>query len=164
MSAAAPLQLEMIDRPAFVKPPAVCRELIEAIRSQRRATPGAETVTLTAAEKAAWERRARMPIVPLSWCKGSTQVTPDDPGEVRKAGRPKLMTVKKTLTVNDLDNSLSYIQRRTREVSKLVKDSQPSTEHTHTIIRCAIKDAIRKLSMALPEENRAEFDEACAKL
>src|SRR6185437_12076510 len=74
------------------------------------------------AQRAALERRARTPIVPLAWIRGAMQVDPEEAGE-RRAGRPKLNASRSGLTVGDLDHSLTYMQRRTREVQKLVKDA-----------------------------------------
>jgi hypothetical protein len=110
--------------------------------------------------RAARERRARTPIVPLAWLRGVTQVDPEEAGE-RRAGRPK-MNVRRCLTVGDLDSSLTYLQRRTRDVQRLVQDAQPDSEQTTRVVKAAIKDAIRRLSQNLPAESRDAIDSVVA--
>jgi hypothetical protein len=112
---------------------------------------------------AGWETRAKLPIVPLEWVRGLTRITPDDVGEAR-VGRPRLIMTRRELSMHDMESNIQYLQRRHRELSKIVKDTQPTSEHTTKIIRSAIKDAIRKLSMSLPEANREQIDSAVAGL
>lgn len=160
-----PMQLEMLGRPPLEKPPAVCRALMggpNTVGGGRHSRAAEAARKISNAQRADMERIARTPIVPLSWIRGATQVTPEEAGE-RKAGRPP-MNVRRNLCVDDLDQSLTYLQRRTRELSRLVKETHPSSEHATKIIKGAIKDAIRKLSANLPQENRDEIDMAVAKV
>lgn len=116
---------------------------------------------ISEAQQAMMEHIARTPIVPLAWIRGMTQVNPEDVGE-RKSGRPRIEITRK-LSVNDLDNSITLLQRRTREITKLIKDTSSSSDHTAVLIKGVIKDAIRKLSMNLPEATRDEIDEVVSK-
>lgn len=169
-----PFQQEMFGVKPIVKMPAICRQIVVGAQqvkakvakpesSAAGANPQAaeQARYISDAQREVMERVARTPIVPLAWIRGSTQVTPEEAGE-RKSGRPKL-NVRRTLSVNDLDNSITYLQRRTRELQKLVKGAQPDTAHTTKIVTAAIKDAVRKLCANLPDEKRDAIDEVVAK-
>jgi len=106
---------------------------------------------------------AQIPLVPLSWVQHTLRVTPDEDRD-RTAGRPKVFVKREGLTVGDLDHSLTYLQRRTREVQKLVQGAQPDREHTTKIVTAAIKDAIRRLGANLPEQNRVAIDSVVAEI
>jgi len=175
---ADPVQHEMFGKAPLLKAPPICRTIIVA--TKRKAAPApqpaASTAQASAEEHSAnpqaatharfitqskyadLERLARTPIVPLAWVRGiAPQITPEDVGE-RKSGRPKL-NVRKTLGVGDLEVGIQYLQRRTRELQKLVRGTQASEEHTTKIVSAAIKDVIRRLSVNLPEENREAIHE-----
>jgi hypothetical protein len=188
LAADMPVQHEMFGMAPLLKAPPLCRTIIVGAQRASKAKPAKEQSAQQAQETAAapldeqsanplaaaqaryinqmhyaeMERIARTPIIPSHWFKGKLQITPEDTGD-HKAGRPKV-NVRKTLSMSDLDNSITYLQRRTRELQKLVRGTQPSEAHTSKIVSAVIKDAIRKLCVNLPEEKREAMDEVVSTL
>lgn len=156
------LQQGMFGQKQIAKLPVLSRTVIIGGAAVSADPAAAEQVrSVGEAQRAQMDRLMRTPLVPVAWMSGSTQVTPEEAGE-RKSGRPRINT-RRTLTVGDLDNSLLYLQRRTRDLQKLVRGTQPDAAHTTRIVTAAIKDAVRRLCANLPEEKREAIDEAVAR-
>jgi len=154
------VQLEQPSPPESISPP-LCQQLVDGAPLEAAfCDPAGAARLLGDAERERMERRARTPLVPLAWIRGTTQVTPEEAGE-RKAGRPKI-NVRHTLSVTDLDNYILYMQRRTRELQKRVEGTHAHSDHTTKMVKATIRDAIRRLCVSLPEANRDAIDSVVA--
>lgn len=129
-------------------------ELIQALQPQADEEAQAYA-TPTMADGAASRPRKLGPVVPVSWAQKRPEVIPD---EVAKAGRPKPQ--KRLLAVQDLDNSVVYIQRRAREVQSFTRAQKPTSEHASDAVKSAIHDSIRRLAMLLPEAQRTALEDS----
>ena len=94
-------------------------------------------------------------LVPHDWATRAIEVTVDG---YAPSGRPKPQRVRH-LAVADLDASLRYMQRRTREVQSITRATQPNSEHTSRLVKLAIWDAIKRLAQNLPPSERTAIED-----
>jgi hypothetical protein len=130
-------------------------ELVQALQPPAEEAAGVDPAPVLADQAPRTRPHLRGPIVPVSWAQKPPEVIPD---EQAKAGRPKPQ--RRFLSVQDLDLSVVYIQRRAREVQSFTRAQKPTSEHASHAVKSAIQDSIRRLAMLLPVEQRSAVEES----